>query len=133
MSRETVQLVRRAYDTFNRRDLDAFLELMDPAVEFIPFERALEGGGAYHGHSGVRSWWDSSFEVLPDLRVEPDEVRDLGDWTLTRGRLRGHGAESGARFDRVLWHIAEWRDKKQVWWSAFETEADALEAVRLRE
>jgi ketosteroid isomerase-like protein len=96
MSQENVDLVRRAYDTFNRRDLDAFLELMDPDVEFIPFERALEGGGAYHGHSGVRNWWTDSFAALPDLRMRPDEVRDLSDWTLTRGRLSGHSAESGA-------------------------------------
>jgi ketosteroid isomerase-like protein len=133
MSRENVELVRRAYDTFNRRDLEAFLELMDTDVEFIPFERALEGGGAYQGHSGVRRWWEDSFAVVPDLQVEPHEVRDLGDWTVTQGRLRGQGAESGARFDRVLWHVAQWRNRKQVWWSAFATEAEALEVVGLRE
>lgn len=130
MSERNVELVRLAYATFNRRDLEGFLALMHPDVEFAPFERALEGGGAYHGHNGVRSWWNDSFTVLPDLQVEPDEVRDLEDWTLTRGRLRGHGAESGAVFERVVWHLARWEDGKQVWWSAFDTEADALEAAR---
>jgi hypothetical protein len=32
MSRENVELVRRADATFNRRDLDGFLKLMDPGV-----------------------------------------------------------------------------------------------------
>jgi ketosteroid isomerase-like protein len=133
MSQENVELMHRAYDSFNRRDLDAFLALMDPNIEFIPYERALEGGGAYRGHSGVRSWWRDSFSVLPDLRVEAEEVRDLEDKTLVRGRLRGQGAESGALFERVLWHLVQWRDKKQIWWSAFESEADALAAAGLQE
>jgi len=30
MSQENVELSRRAVDAFNRRDLDAFLALMDP-------------------------------------------------------------------------------------------------------
>jgi ketosteroid isomerase-like protein len=133
MSQQNVELVHLAYETFNRRDLDAFLELMDPEVDFRPYERALEGGGTYHGHSGVGAWWRESFAVFPDLRVEVDQVRDLGDKTLTRGRLLGQGARSGALFERVLWHLVQWRNGKQVWWRAFETEAEALEAAGLEE
>ena len=131
MSAETVELICRAFDTFNRRDLDTFLELMHPDVEFIPYERALEGLGPYRGHAGVRTWWKEAFAALPEFRVEPREIRDLGDMTLTHGRLRGQGASSGATFDRELWHIAKWRDRKQTWWAAFETEADALQAAGL--
>ena len=133
MSEANVELIQRAFDTFNGRDLDAFLELMDPEVEFTPYERALEGLGPYRGHDGVRIWWEDAFATLPEFRVEIREIRDLGDVTLAHGRLRGEGASSGAAFDRELWHVAKWRDKKQIWWSAFETEADALEAAGLSE
>jgi ketosteroid isomerase-like protein len=129
MPDENVGLVRRAYETFNGRDLDAFLELMDPEIEFAPYERALEGGGAYQGHSGVRRWWEDSFGALPDLRVEVEEIRSFGDLTLTRGRLTGHGAESGAVFERVMWHLVRWQDGRQVWWSAFDSEQQALDSA----
>ena len=132
MSEENVELIQRAFDTFNERNLDAFLELMDPEVQFTPYERALEGLGPYRGHVGVRTWWEEAFAALPEFRVEPREIRDLGDMTLTHGRLRGQGASSGAAFDRELWHIAKWRDRQQIWWGAFETEADALEAAGLQ-
>jgi ketosteroid isomerase-like protein len=128
-----VELLHQAIDTFNRRDLGAFLALMDPGVEFAPYERALEGLGPYRGHDGVRTWWEESFAALPDLRAELYEVRELGDVTLARGRLRGTGAGSGAFFERTLWHVVEWRDGKQVWWSAFDSEAEALEAAGQRE
>jgi ketosteroid isomerase-like protein len=132
MSQENVELVYRAIDTFNRRDLRAFLELMDLDVEFTPYERAIEGLGPYRGHEGVRTWWEESFAALPDLNAELIEVRDLGDITFSRGRLSGTGAASGASFERTLWMANEWRDRKQVWWHAFESEAEALEAVELR-
>jgi ketosteroid isomerase-like protein len=133
VSEENVELSHRANDAFNRRDLDAFVVLMDPSVEFTPYERAIQGLGPYCGHAGVRSWWEESFEVLPDLTVEVQEVRDLGDRTLVRGRLHGQGAGSGASFERHLWEIVQWRDQKVVWWRASESEAEALEAAGLRE
>jgi ketosteroid isomerase-like protein len=133
MSGENVELTHRAHDTFNRRDLEAYLALHDPDLEFTPYERAIEGGGAYRGHSGIRRWWRESLETLPDLGAELDEVRDLGDWTLVRGRLRGRGAGSGAPFERTYWGVFHWRDRKIVWWHAFQNEADALEAVGLSE
>jgi ketosteroid isomerase-like protein len=133
MSQENVDLTYQAHDAFNRRDLDAYLALMAPDVEFTPYEVLVQGGSAYRGHGGVRSWWEDSLAVLPDLRSELYEVRDLGDMTLVRGRLRGSGAGSGASFERTLWQVIEWRDKKLVWWRAFETQAEALEAAGLQE
>ena len=89
MSQENVELLHRAVDAFNRRDLDAYLALQDSGVEFTPFERAVEGLGPYIGHQGIRTWWEDSFAALPDLSSHLDEVRDLGHITVARGRLHG--------------------------------------------
>jgi ketosteroid isomerase-like protein len=129
VSPENVELTYRAIDAFTRRDLDAYLALMDPDVEFVPYERAVEGGGAYHRHSGVRRRWKDVFEALPYLRPEIDEIRDFGEMVVVRGSLRGRGAGSGASFERSLWMVAEWRERKMVSWHAFVSEAEALEAV----
>ena len=127
MSRENVSLFRQVIDAFNRRDFDAYLALMDPSVEFMPYERAVEGLGPYRGHDGVRTWWENSLQATAELY----DVRSRGDKTFARGRLHGTGAESGATFDRTLWLANEWRDNKAVWWHAFENEAEALKAVGL--
>jgi hypothetical protein len=60
-------------------------------------------------------------------------VRDLGELTLTILRTHAHGAGSDIAVDQTLWHVAQWRNKRVVWWSAFVTEREALEAVGLRE
>jgi hypothetical protein len=133
MSQENVELTYQVIDAFNRRDLGAYLALMDPEVEFTPYEVWVQGGEPYRGHSGVRSWWEESFAVFPDLRAEVYEMRDFGERTFTRGRIRGRGASSGASIERAMWLANEWRDNKTVWWSAFGSEAEALEAAGLEE
>jgi ketosteroid isomerase-like protein len=133
MSEENVELVRRGHETFNGRDLDGYLALHDVDVEFTPYERAVEGLGPYRGHEDVRRWWDEALEVVPDFQVELEEVRDLGDQVLVRGRLHGHGAESGATFDRTYWGLFRCRNERIVWWRAFESEDEALGAAELSE
>lgn len=132
MSQRNIELAHRAIAAFNRRDLDAFLALMDAEIEFTPYERAVEGLGPYVGHDGVRTWWEESFVTLPDFAAEILEVRDLGDITVIRGRLHGTGAASGASFERTLWMAVEWRGGKEVWWHAFQSEDETLAAVALR-
>jgi ketosteroid isomerase-like protein len=128
MSQENVRLFHRALDAFNRRDLEAFLELVHDDVRARPRMAAVEG--PFQGHEGVRRWWKSADDSFTDVRTEVFEVRDLGDVTLARIRNRGRGAAGGTPVERHAWHVAEWRDGKVAWWAAFLTEADALEAAR---
>jgi hypothetical protein len=131
MSQENVELAHRAVDAFNERDLDAFLALIHADVEFIALEVEMEGG--YHGHAGMRRWWGSLVDVLPDVAIEVVEVRDFGALMVAALRLRGHGARSDAPTEIPLWVVGEWRDGLFVWGQSFATEVEALEAVGLRE
>src|SRR6185436_5296393 len=68
MSGENVELTYQAYDAFNRRDSAAFLELMDADVEALSRLAAMEGG--YHGHDGIRRWWQNLLDAIPDFTFE---------------------------------------------------------------
>jgi ketosteroid isomerase-like protein len=131
MSEENVELAHRVVDAFNRRDLDALLALMDDDVEFVPPLASIEG--QYHGHAGIRRWWEGQFSGLSDFTVEVIEVRDLGDLTVTLVRNRAQGAVSNAPVEERLWFVGEWREGKAIWSQSFRTEADALEAAGLSE
>jgi ketosteroid isomerase-like protein len=133
MSRECLEIVRRGHDTFNSRDLDAYLGTCDPEIEFTPYERAIEGLGPYRGHDDVRRWWNDASETLGAFEVELTELRDLGDLILVHGRLRGHGAGSGASFERDYWGLFRCRNERVTWWQAYEGEGEALEAAGLVE
>src|SRR5436305_13886243 len=103
MSEENVDLTYKALDAFNRRDLEAYLALIDPEVAFTPYEVAVQDGIPYRGHCGVRRWWEETFAVLPNIAAEVDEVRNLGDLTVVCGRLRRRGTSSGASCQRALY------------------------------
>ena len=118
MTQENVELFHQAYDAVNRRDLDALVRLMDADVEAVPILSGMEA---------------DLFDVFPDFTTEAVEVRDLGDVTLARLRVHGHGADSDAPLDAPLWLAARWRRGKCVRWGAYGTEGGALEAAGLRE
>ena len=131
MSQENMELARRSVDAFNRRDLDALLALMDEGVEGVPPLASMEG--SYHGHAGIRRWWESLFQGLPDFTIEVVEVRDPGDLTIAVLRNHAHGAVSGTPIEQRLWLVGKWRNRKVIWWQTFRDEAEALEAARLLE
>ena len=131
MSQENVELVHLAFDAFNRRDRDATLALMDDDVEGVPRIAAIEG--SYHGHEGMRRWWNSLLDAFRDFTVEVGEVHDLGDVTVAAVRLRGQGAGGDTPTEAGTWHVAEWRRGRCVWWRTFSSRDEALEAAELRE
>ena len=131
MSEENVEQAYRSIDAFNRRDLDAFLAVMDENVESVSRIVAIEGG--LHGHEGVRRWWESWLAAFPDYKLEVQEVRDLGDVVLSVIRAVGHGGGSALPFQDDVFHVSRWRDAKCVWWQVVYTEAEALKAAGLQE
>jgi ketosteroid isomerase-like protein len=131
VSQEHLDLLLELYDAFNRRDLDAFLALVDDEVEIESRLVAMEGG--YHGHEGLRRWWDNFLGAFPDYRLDVVELRDLGDVTLGHMRGLGHGADSATPLVDPFWIAVRWRDGQVVWWRNCSTEAEALAAVGLSE
>ena len=62
---EHEELLRRAYEAFNARDVDAVLALMHPDVDW---PNGMEGGRVL-GRAAVREYWTRQFEMI-DSRVE---------------------------------------------------------------
>jgi ketosteroid isomerase-like protein len=131
MSEENVGCAHRAYEAFNRRDLDALLALMDPEVNLTT--RFVERIDSYHGHDGVRAWWEDLLRVFPDFTVEIVEVRDVGELTVNAVRVRGHGLGSETPFEESVWQVGGWRAGKAISWHSYGSEAEALEAAGLEE
>ena len=63
MSQENVDRALELLDAFNRRDLDAFVALADEGIEVESRLVAMEGG--YHGHEGLRRWWENFLGAFP--------------------------------------------------------------------
>jgi ketosteroid isomerase-like protein len=60
------ELLKRLYDRFNARDMEALLATMHPDVVWA---NGMEGGHVY-GHEGVRNYWTRQWAAI-DPHVEP--------------------------------------------------------------
>ena len=123
------EIVLRAVAAFMARDLDGLLALADPQIVLRSLltepERAL-----YHGHDGVRDWFDAVFGVFPDWRPEPRRpTHDEDGAVVVALDVTATGAGSGAPIDQTYWLGARVEADKIMFFGFFRTEADALEAV----
>ena len=117
MSQQNVELYRRGIEAFNQRDLEAFLSMAHPDVISVSRVLAIEGG-PYHGHAGVRDWWQALLDVFPDFSIEILSVRDGGQVTIAElcNRARGEGS---AAVEDFVWQLAEWRDGQVTRWEIY--------------
>jgi uncharacterized protein len=133
MSQENVEVVERLAPAFNRRDLSAFFELLDPDVEWVPLLAVLEGR-VYRGHEEVRQWIEDLATDWEFFEVYYDELHDLGDQVLALGGWRGRGRASGVELgDRPATWLLDLRGGKVARLRTFTDRAEAIEAVGLRE
>ena len=135
MSQENVDAFKRGFDAYNRQDLDALLDELDPEVEWHPALTVLLGGErtVFRGHQGVRDAIQEEDEALAELRVEISEIRDLGDSAFVIGRIRARGRESGVQIESPFGGLADFRDGKGIRIRTYLDVKEALEAAGLSE
>jgi ketosteroid isomerase-like protein len=130
VSQENVDLVRRALEAINRRDLDAFLQLAEPDV-VQDWSRAMgPQSGIYRGRTEVRqflhSWWDAFEESV----IVVDELIDAGDQVVAvfHGRQRGRasGIEVEGRGAVLVWNLQDGAISSAT---LYQKRDDALEAI----
>ena len=111
MSEENVEIVRRAIDAWNRRDIEGLLAICDPEGEYVNSPTAVEPG-TRHGAEEVIAAMRTQWELLTDGRQEIDQVFDRGEEIISLGRLSRRMPDSDARLeDQVLvsWTIRSGR------------------------
>jgi ketosteroid isomerase-like protein len=131
MSQEKVELLYRGFDAWNRRDLETAIAGSHADVEITPVRGPASS--TYRGHEGMRRFWDDIIGTFPDFSTEVVEARDLGDYVVGIVRIRGKGTGSAVSSEQTVWFVSQWRDGKLLWYCAYESESEALEALRARE
>jgi ketosteroid isomerase-like protein len=130
VSEANVDLARKAFDAFDARDIETVLEFMDEDIEFLPVTANLTTGGVpYRGHDGMRSYMEDVARVWDDLRVYPNEFRDMGDTVVALGRMHGRGG--GMIIDRPTGWLWRCRNGKIVFGRVYASHEEALRAAGL--
>jgi uncharacterized protein len=135
MSRENVEIVQRAVESYNRRDVEALVAAAHPDIEWHPAILMMLSGKetVYRGHEGVRQLMKDIDETLAVIHVEFSEFHDLGDRVLAVGRIKTRGTTSGVDTEAPVGYVADLRDGKFVRVRTYLDPIEALEAAGLRE
>ena len=132
MSQENVELVRRAYEAFNRGDTDEALVVLAP-----DFEYTTSGAipGVTETYSGPKASGGSWLALGPVRRCPArDQRRDRARRSVgVPPHEPGAGKLGGAETSWDVWQVVRFRDGKAVRAHAFTTQEEALEAAGLSE
>jgi len=134
VSEADLEIVRRAYEIYERRDAEALQALCTEDCEVHTVIEGRVEPQPFRGREGVAEWIDNENQVWSSLDIVKLEPRDLGDgrvFTTVVVRLRGR--ESGIELDLPVWSVLEIRDGLVHSLESYPDRAEALEAAGLSE
>jgi len=133
MSEENVEIVRRGYVAFNRRELDPIRDDIHPDFE-LDFTQSLSPDrGTYRGFDGINRLFSLYWEAFEEFTLEPEEFIESGAIVIALVRGTGRGRGSGVDVEVRGPHLWTFRDRKVIGFALYQELPEALEAAGLSE
>jgi len=83
-------LIHRAFDAWNRNDVEEWLQAADPEIVFYPAGLFPDFDSVFHGRDGMMQFWDRLREPWDVLRAEVDSLDEEGDLVIVALRFLAH-------------------------------------------
>jgi ketosteroid isomerase-like protein len=113
VSEANVELLRRGYEDFRTRGIEAVIEHLDPDVEVKPIDEA-PGSQTYHGHAGFRRYLESIADVFGEFGWDAGEMVDVGSHVMVETLFHAQGRSSGIPVRATVYFVWSFRDGKVV-------------------
>jgi ketosteroid isomerase-like protein len=128
---ENSAVLHAMYAAWSDQDLDALLRSAHPDFELRTSGAFPDLDATYHGHEGVRSFWDAVLTPWDSFRIDVDRIVEGDDCAATAIRFRARGKGSGALTDLPQGHCARFKDGQIVSISLHSSFEEALQAAGL--
>jgi ketosteroid isomerase-like protein len=133
MSQQNVEIVRRAYEAFNRGDIESVTADFAPEFEYVATGAIPGVEGVFLGPEGYRRFIEGFWSEFDNARLEVHESTEAGDQVLVSMTLTGRGKQSGVKASWPVWLVWTMRDGRIVRGQGFMSRDEALEAAGLSE
>ena len=142
---QNVETLRRMYEAWNARDIEALMDGFHPDVEIeetqdLAYAAALLRvlgprfvilSGGYRGYDEVRRLWETIWEISEWFIVTPKEYLEDDDHVVVPLTLSARARGSGLEGEAPIAHLWTMRDGKVHRMEVFTDKHQALAAVRL--
>jgi ketosteroid isomerase-like protein len=102
MTQENVAVVRRAWEAWERGDIEGLFALYDPEIVWDMSHYDDVIGGVFRGHEGVRRFFRQWLEPFETYRARAENFIDAGDNVVVEVRQGGRGKASKAEVEMPL-------------------------------
>ncbi|MHB8486289.1 MAG: nuclear transport factor 2 family protein [Candidatus Acidiferrales bacterium] len=120
------EALRKAYAAFNRNDIAATVEALDPQIEWTePAE--FPRGGTYHGHEGVKAYLSQSRAAWAEIHSEPERFIVAGDKIIVFVHVRAKRKDGAEWHEARIADVYTFRDGKAIQMRAFADRRQVLE------
>jgi ketosteroid isomerase-like protein len=131
-SQDNVEVVKRVYEAFNRRDADRAIELVSPDFSFRSEFGAISGR-RYEGRAGFRQYFRDMAETWAAFRMELDEILARGDAVIVTYREHAIPRTSGVEVEARGCEVWHFQHGQPVRLENYATKEQGLAAVELRD
>jgi uncharacterized protein len=134
VSQENIELVKSAFDAWNRGEIDAFADHVAEDVAWLEVSGRPEGEALERlGRDRLRQSLESLFEAWESYRLEVERIHDIGDRVVTVVREVARGRTSGVEIDGRWGYLITIGDGQIVRVEAYRDAALALQMAGLGE
>ncbi len=129
MAESNVDLIRQGFEDLARDGYEAMLPLIAPDFELTTPPGLAAEPDTYRGPEGMRRYFESFYEAMDEVRFEPGEFREIGEWVVAPCTLTARGRSTGLEAKQSVVLAWKLRDGLAVRLEVFAELEDALAAV----
>ena len=129
MPPEDVELVKSAFETWNRGEIDAFVNYTSEDVAWLEVSGRPEGGATERlGRERLREGLKSLFDAWESYHIDAERIEEAGDRVVAIVREVGRGRASGVEIDGRWGYLITVKNGEMV---RIEAYRDAGQALRM--
>jgi uncharacterized protein len=126
---EDVELVKSAFETWNRGEIDAFVNYTSEDVAWLEVSGRPEGGATERlGRERLREGLKSLFDAWESYHIDAERIEEAGDRVVAIVREVGRGRASGVEIDGRWGYLITVKNGEMV---RIEAYRDAGQALRM--
>lgn len=123
--------MRQGFEAFNSGDMGRILAFAHPDFEaVVPPELSAEPD-SYHGHDGIRRYFQTFQDAMDEIRFQPERFWDSGESVVAVVRITAKGRQTAIPVEQRIAQVWTVRDGKAIRVQTYASLAQALEAVGL--
>jgi len=123
-----VDKVRAAIDAFNRRDINAMIELAGDDFEYDWSRSRGPNAGVFHGTAGFFEFVSDQWSTFDEVRLEVHEYIPRGNHVVVTATVHGRGRQ-GVPVSATSAHLYTFEDGRLVRITLFQEREEALAAA----